>query len=204
MDFLPTKIDDRDVYAGFWKRFFAGFVDLLAFMPLMFLFHFIDGISIGAAMFGAVLSGFMYCLYSISFHYKFGATLGKMAAGIKVTRPNGDNIGLQQAVLRSSIDLIFAVVTIYMQLYALSQVDPAIYLHAGLTEKGQHMLQFYPSWHQTFQIMATIWVLSEFIVLLFNRRKRALHDFIAGTVVVQQTMLERARTQQDEQMMVAV
>jgi uncharacterized RDD family membrane protein YckC len=28
------------------------------------------------------------------------------------------------------------------------------------------------------------WLASEFIVLLLNRRRRALHDFIAGTVVV--------------------
>jgi uncharacterized RDD family membrane protein YckC len=30
----------------------------------------------------------------------------------------------------------------------------------------------------------TVWIWSEIIVLLFNRRKRALHDFIAGTVVI--------------------
>jgi uncharacterized RDD family membrane protein YckC len=28
------------------------------------------------------------------------------------------------------------------------------------------------------------WTASEVVVLLFNRKKRALHDFIAGTVVV--------------------
>jgi uncharacterized RDD family membrane protein YckC len=28
------------------------------------------------------------------------------------------------------------------------------------------------------------WLGSEFVVLLLNRRRRALHDFIAGTVVV--------------------
>jgi uncharacterized RDD family membrane protein YckC len=29
------------------------------------------------------------------------------------------------------------------------------------------------------------WMASEVVVLLFNRKKRALHDFIAGTVVVE-------------------
>ena len=32
--------------------------------------------------------------------------------------------------------------------------------------------------------MQQIWIWSEFVVLLFNRRKRAIHDFIAGTVVI--------------------
>lgn len=203
MEFLPTTINGHKVYAGFGKRFFAGFVDLLVFVPFMFLFHFIDGISITAAMIGTVLSGLLYSAYSIGFHYKFGATLGKMAAGIKVTKPNGDNIGLQHAFLRSSVDLLFAAVSLYIQLLVLSQVDPAIYLNAGLMEKGQHMIQFYPAWHDMLNIVATTWVLSEFVVLLFNERKRALHDFIAGTVVVHQTMLTRAKEPNDDALVVA-
>lgn len=203
MEFLPTNINGRKVYAGFLKRFFAGFVDMLVFVPFMFLFHFIDGISIPAAMIGAVLSGLLYSAYSIGCHYKFGATLGKMAAGIKVTQPNGDNIGLHHAVMRSSVDLMFGVVTIYMQLLVLSQVDPAIYLNAGLMEKGQHMMQFYPAWHNILNVVSITWVLSEFVVLLFNERKRALHDFIAGTVVVDLTMLTRAKSPNDEDLAVA-
>lgn len=198
MEFLPTQINGRNVYAGFWKRFFAGFVDLLVFVPFIFLFHFIDGISIEAAMIGAVLSGLMYSVYSISFHYKFGATVGKMAAGIKVTQPNGDAIGWQHAILRSSFDVVFAIATICIQLIALSQVDPAIYLNAGFTAKGQHMMQFYPAWHDMLNLVTFVWVFSEFVVLLFNERKRALHDFIAGTVVVQQTMLTRAKSPNDD------
>jgi uncharacterized RDD family membrane protein YckC len=203
MEFLPTKVNGRKVYAGFRKRFFAGFVDMLVFVPVMFLFHFIDGISIEAAMIGAVLSGLMYSGYSIGFHYKFGATVGKMAAGIKVTKPNGDGIGLQHAVLRSAFDLVFAVATIYIQLVALSQVDPAIYLNAGLLEQGQHMIQFYPAWHDMLNLVTFVWVLSEFVVLLFNERKRALHDFIAGTVVVQQTMLALAKSPNDDALVAA-
>lgn len=203
MEFLPTQIDGRKVYAGFGKRFFAGFVDMLVFVPFMFLFHYIDGISIPVAMMGAVLSGLLYSTYSIGCHYKFGATLGKMAAGIKVTQPNGDQIGLKHAFLRSSVDLLFAAVSLYIQLLVLAQVDPAIYLNAGLTEKGQHMLQFYPAWHDVLNIVAVTWVLSEFVVLLFNERKRALHDFIAGTVVVHQTMLTRAKAPNDDALVAA-
>jgi uncharacterized RDD family membrane protein YckC len=192
MEFLPIQINGRKVYAGFWKRFFAGFVDMLVFLPFMFLFHFMDGISIAAAMICAVLSGLLYSVYSIGFHYKFGATLGKMAAGIKVTRPNGEDIGLKHAFLRSSFDLIFAVASIYTQLIVISQVDPAIYLIAGWMEQAQYSAQFYPSWFELLNIATCVWVLSEFVVLLFNKRKRALHDFIAGTVVVHKTMLTRA------------
>ena len=33
-------------------------------------------------------------------------------------------------------------------------------------------------------MLLQIWIWSELIVMLTNRRRRALHDFIAGTVVI--------------------
>ncbi len=38
--------------------------------------------------------------------------------------------------------------------------------------------------YEVLSFALNVWIWSEVIVLLFNRRKRALHDFIAGTVVV--------------------
>jgi uncharacterized RDD family membrane protein YckC len=33
-------------------------------------------------------------------------------------------------------------------------------------------------------LVSNAWTLSELVVLMLNRRRRALHDFIAGTVVI--------------------
>jgi uncharacterized RDD family membrane protein YckC len=41
-----------------------------------------------------------------------------------------------------------------------------------------------PIWHKLLDWLHQIWIWSEFAVLLTNKRKRALHDFIAGTVVI--------------------
>ena len=67
-------------------------------------------------------------------------------------------------------------------------------LHLGITDdaflamtfndRGKWMAHDMPSWHYHIQLFQTVWVWSEFIVLLCNKRKRALHDYIAGTVVV--------------------
>lgn len=37
MEFLPVTKHGEKVYAGFWKRFCAGFADALIIMPLAFL-----------------------------------------------------------------------------------------------------------------------------------------------------------------------
>lgn len=41
-----------------------------------------------------------------------------------------------------------------------------------------------PSWSKIIDNLYLAWGLSELLVLLLNNKRRALHDFIAGTVVV--------------------
>jgi uncharacterized RDD family membrane protein YckC len=41
-----------------------------------------------------------------------------------------------------------------------------------------------------------VWIFSEFVVLLTNKKRRALHDFMAGTVVIRKESLNKL-SQQD-------
>jgi uncharacterized RDD family membrane protein YckC len=38
----------------------------------------------------------------------------------------------------------------------------------------------------------SLWIYSEFIVLLTNEKRRALHDFMAGTIVIENPRLHSA------------
>jgi uncharacterized RDD family membrane protein YckC len=40
------------------------------------------------------------------------------------------------------------------------------------------------SWTDILNWLLLAWTLSELVVLLFNEKRRAIHDYIAGTVVV--------------------
>ena len=39
-------------------------------------------------------------------------------------------------------------------------------------------------------IASTLWYVAELVTMLFNRKRRAVHDFIAGTVVVRTAAME--------------
>jgi uncharacterized RDD family membrane protein YckC len=43
---------------------------------------------------------------------------------------------------------------------------------------------FTPWWTRWVDIVEQVWTWSEVIVLLTNRKRRALHDFLAGTIVI--------------------
>ncbi|MFW1774167.1 RDD family protein [Acinetobacter seifertii] len=182
--FLPIKIDNETVYAGFWKRLSAGIIDMLVMIPLMIIGYFTQNISIIISMITVVIAALFAITYIIYFHYRFGATIGKMVVGIKITRPDGSKISLIQAVLRSSVDIVFCIITVISELIALSYADPEIYLNAGKIDQAKYILLFYPAWYSIVNSASELWTWSEFIVLLFNKRKRAIHDFIAGTIVI--------------------
>nr|WP_307011209.1 RDD family protein [Acinetobacter calcoaceticus] len=184
MFFLPIKIDNEKVYAGFWKRLSAGIIDMVVMIPFMVITHFTQSISIVSSMITLVIMAILGITYTIYFHYRFGATIGKMVVGIKITRPDGSKITPIQAVLRSSVDIGFCIIMVISQLIALNYADPEIYLNAGPIDRAKYILILYPAWYSVVSSASELWTWSEFIVLLFNKRKRAIHDFIAGTIVI--------------------
>src|ERR1035437_9747628 len=184
MDFLPLEIDGKRVYVGFWKRFWSIVADGLVLLPFTLLFLWSEGFNRTLAVILTVPSAVLFSFYSIYFNARFGGTLGKLAVGIRITKPNGERIGWKEAWLRSSVELIFAFGMLVLALWALVLVDPREYTSTGLLQRTQLLASFFPWWYPVVSIGQQVWLWSEVVILLLNRRKRALYDFIAGTVVV--------------------
>jgi len=64
------------------------------------------------------------------------------------------------------------------------RVNYDTYFALSFTEKSKYLTGLAPKWNLTIVILMQIWVWSEFVTMMFNKRRRAVHDFIAGTVVV--------------------
>lgn len=123
-------------------------------------------------------------LYSVYFHARWGQTLGKRLARIRVINLDGSPIGWTTALRRFSVYIALnAGLTVFAAM-ALSQVDPMAFASAGWMER-QEMLSAHSSGITTaLDNFTNVWIVSAGVVVLFNRRRRALHDFIGGTVMV--------------------
>jgi hypothetical protein len=64
----------------------------------------------------------------------------------------------------------------------------AEYFSMGWIERTQQMIKQAPSWYQIVNITMNIWIWGEFITMLTNKKRRAVHDFMAGTVVIRSEM----------------
>ena len=67
---------------------------------------------------------------------------------------------------------------------AISKLTDAQFL--GLDALAQYELidANQPAWAGPLEILFNIWVWGELLVMLTNEKRRALHDFITGTVVI--------------------
>jgi uncharacterized RDD family membrane protein YckC len=195
MEFLPITKDGERVYAGFWKRFCAGFADALIILPLAFLFYWLEGFDRTLAIIITITSSILFAMYTVYFNARFGGTPGKLAVGIRITKPDGSRINWNDAWKRSSVDLVFSSVALIVDVFdvlGLTQVDTEGYASVGWMERAQMVMAHAPAWYATFSILQQVWICSEVVVVLFNKRKRALHDFIAGTVVIHKKFAEQS------------
>ena len=59
-----------------------------------------------------------------------------------------------------------------------------VYFSLSYMDRAKKLVELAPSWYGFTTILINIWVWGEFVTMLFNKKRRAVHDFIAGTVVV--------------------
>jgi uncharacterized RDD family membrane protein YckC len=105
--------------------------------------------------------------YAVYMHGRFGQTLGKFIARVRVTRRDGSRLSYRQAAVRDFLPCLLVPVSMW---YALNQV---------ITGELPDL-----SLYNSVSSLALAWVFLELLTMLLNNERRAIHDFIADTVVV--------------------
>jgi len=171
-------------YAGFWRRLGALLIDVLVMLPLAPIPFAVRGLPAVAALPLLVTVGAAWPTYLIFCHGRFGQTLGKRITGIRVHLVTGQRISWKVAFLRHSPDLVLAVLWTSKIAYELTARAPGDWEHMTFLEWGRALKVGPPAYFQIVDSARTFWDYSEPLVLLLNKRRRAIHDFIAGTVVL--------------------
>lgn len=161
-------------YKTFWRRFWAGVIDGFVLLPLSFLDSWVCAsiTAKGVLAIWFVLFSFSYLAYSVLMHGKFGQTVGKMATGVKVLDFSESKLSMFQALLRDSVAIVFTAIGI------------AFYLPTVLKGVNPYAAQELSLWTTVLSCTWSIWFLAELVTMLTNKKRRAVHDFIARSVVI--------------------
>jgi uncharacterized RDD family membrane protein YckC len=176
----------KEKYKTVWQRWFAGLLDSLLFLPLGMLNGVIQhkaNLPVFAIILWQIFYIFSRPAYTILMHGKYGQTVGKKAMGLILLNIDETRIiNYRQAIRRESPELIALLASMIFQInYLLGN-------------------NFSPAASTLFLVVGsanTIWFLLEIITTLSNDKRRALHDIIAGSVVVKKDLMFLDRLPED-------
>jgi uncharacterized RDD family membrane protein YckC len=169
-------------YGGFWRRFAALWLDILVLSPVALIFVWLDAQTRYAQAYFVLPNLILGVFYHVYLVQRFGGTPGKLIMRLNITRLNGLPVGRKEAFLRYLPELVLSVWIGIGTAYAsfdLTDADQAL----SYMDRAQRRANLIPGFG-AIQVLNSIWVWSELLVLLTNKKRRALHDFLAGTVVI--------------------
>lgn len=175
----PAHPDQR--YRTFWPRLWASITDavvlsVLIYVPQNFA-NFYPAVWDRALWLAVIVIVWGYpsitWVYSVYLHGRFGQTVGKMSTRVRVVNAlTEEQITFRHALLRDCVPILISIPILIYNSYLLLIEFPV---------RESSTLNELANW--TIYIHG-IWWLVEIITMLTNNKRRAVHDFIAGTVVV--------------------
>ncbi len=174
-------------FAGFWRRAGAALIDSLLLIPvgLAGTFAFTMGKDLAWLAFAVELLSTAVCfLYMPILLSRYGRTVGKWAVGVRVIDKAGQKISFGRGILRQilSVPSMVAGLVMYSLLY--QAVSEQGLNFASFMEVARWLHAATPSVLRKLNDAATYLTLVDVLVVLTNRERRSLHDFIAGTYVI--------------------
>jgi uncharacterized RDD family membrane protein YckC len=171
-------------YAGFWQRAAALLIDLVIMSPLLFLilWAYMNSISLYAVI--IIPSTILSWVYYGYFLKRWGATIGKMVLKIKVTGLDCEALSYKQIFYRYVVYFGLHALSLACFLYLYKHLDVTLFDSLDVKAKAEYIKTNAPSIETWINWAMNLWFWSEVLVLIFNKKKRAIHDFMAGTIVI--------------------
>ena len=170
----PPVTPPRSKYDTFLPRVGANLLDGLILVPIGILAQYLSATLSGPVLQATpnLVANILFYMYSIILHSRNGQTLGKMAAHVRVLDVSESKLSLYQAIIRDIVPLSLTVASFLLIVFADMPTTPS-----EITLSSLAPFIFLGS-------ISSLWSFAEVITLLSNKKRRAVHDFIAGSVVV--------------------
>ena len=170
----------RYKYDTFGPRFWTGTVDAVVMWPIGFLFSLFYLFALPplvSAIF-VVIQNLGWLVYTVVMHAKYGQTVGKMACKVRVIDfATEQAMTVKQAFLREGIPMTINLILVAYEVACIVSGK----FSAEAIARGD-IVKSSAFWWMS--VLPLAWFIAEVLTMLTNDKRRALHDFIAGTVAV--------------------
>jgi uncharacterized RDD family membrane protein YckC len=192
---IPLTIQGTDerIYAGFWLRLGVLLLDMLIMAPYVFLVIYLVGFD-KDEYYLTIIPGFVvYIWYNMYLVRQYGGTPGKLIVGIRILKIDGSDVTWREAILREFVSFVLMIFMTILMSRAVAKADGEYFRDLEWMYRNKYLFSLEPVMYKIYFWASNIWFYSELVVLLLNKRRRALHDFMAGTVIVKRRYVDSIR-----------
>jgi uncharacterized RDD family membrane protein YckC len=182
---IETAITSSFEYVGFWRRVAVALLDLVIFSPLVLAnILWITPWSYRLRTpWPAVVPPVVQLLLMIFLVVRFGGTPAKLVLGMRIVDQAGVYLRVGRALLRDMITLLGSFFYLLVLIHVISSIPPNN-VPANSKQRAQAYDRYAGGWYHNLQA-GIAWVgIADVLVVSCNRRKRAIHDFMAGSFVI--------------------
>ncbi|HEY2347595.1 MAG TPA: RDD family protein [Puia sp.] len=177
----PMFPESEIVFAKFWVRFGAmlidGLITIIIVLPVTY-FNVIQW----KIPWVYILTSLITIIYKPFMEYQFGATLGKMAVGIKVVGHQFEKVTLQEELRRVSFYIVPNIIqqVLTLNFYFSHQIDSI----QNYKDYNNFIVSSNPALY-ILNIIVVVLFIIDCITFFSNMQNRSLHDLYAGTYVIE-------------------
>jgi uncharacterized RDD family membrane protein YckC len=172
---------ELDKYKTLIRRIFSGLIDggITSIFSCIIMVLLIQVNIYGKILLLTLLSYIFSIMYNIILVFKYQKTIGKSLLSLKINMVNDKIIYLSDSIKRESINIItMALYIVVGVLYIIT--DNLFRSDAIMTGKIKEPI------YEAISVLLIIIAYSEILSALFNRKRRALHDLIAKTIITKE------------------
>jgi len=169
------------VFAKFWIRFGAmlidGLITIIIILPVTY-FNVIQW----KIPWVFIITSLLTIIYKPFMEYQYGATLGKMAVGIKVVGHEFQKVTLKEELRRVSFYIVPNIIqqVLTLNFYFSHQLDSIQHYK----DYNNYIVNSNPALY-ILNIIVVMLFIADCITFFSNEQNRSLHDIYAGTYVIE-------------------
>jgi uncharacterized RDD family membrane protein YckC len=172
------------VYVGFWRRVLATLLDCIVLSPLIVAtFYFQKWGMTNKNIIPETSITLFYYLYYVFFVSKFGGTPGKLLSKITIVDINGNYLKWYKTIIRYLPLMTPSILKIFQYLYIFHNIPSNITLVSSI--KNYQIITQYSGPFILITGLTSLFCMIDVLNILCNIKKRAIHDFLAGSFVIE-------------------
>ncbi len=179
MDNYKVERLEQEDFIGFWKRVLATILDLLIILiPAVIVYWISNSLAVSLhSEIPIILEYILFVVFDVFMIARFGGTPGKLVLKMKIVNQQGNIPTLKEALIRNIFRIISTIFSMIVgvSLYDLTVISTTLNLWAPLATDLSKILGLI--------------MLVDYLFVAFTPRKRALHDMMAGTYVVDKSAI---------------